>query len=75
MPLIAKINIARPDDLYAQLLSCHAHLSDEESQTYNARLILILLNHIGDTDVIAEALQLAALNNDSPIESVSNGNS
>lgn len=53
-------NIDRPDDLYADLLAAHEGLTKEESDALNARLILILANHIGDRDVLKEALAAAA---------------
>jgi len=42
------------------LLAIHESRSKEESDTINARLILILANHIGDRDVLKQALQLAS---------------
>jgi hypothetical protein len=53
-------NIARPDDFYAALLEVHDGLSKEDSDALNARLVLILCNHIGDSDVLDQALVLAA---------------
>ncbi|MFV0385279.1 DUF2783 domain-containing protein [Paracoccus sp. (in: a-proteobacteria)] len=53
-------NIARPDDFYASLLAVHEGKSKAESDALNARLILILCNHIGDRDVLDQALALAA---------------
>jgi len=52
-------NIARPDDFYAALLAAHEGLSKAESDALNARLVLILANHIGDADVLGQALDLA----------------
>ncbi|MGC9368077.1 MAG: DUF2783 domain-containing protein [Paracoccaceae bacterium] len=52
-------NIARPDDFYAALLATHEGLSKAESDALNARLVLILANHVGDADVLAQALELA----------------
>lgn len=52
-------NLSRPDETYAALVAAHQGLSDEESEALNARLVLILANHIGDDAVIAEALRLA----------------
>ncbi len=57
--LITTANIANPDDFYAELLAAHEGLSKAESDALNARLILILANHIGDRDVISEALAAA----------------
>jgi hypothetical protein len=58
--LVTRPNIADPDGFYADLLAAHAALTEAESQAFNARLILILANHIGDRAVLAEALALAA---------------
>lgn len=52
-------NIKRPDDVYDILIRAHDGLSKAQSDGLNARLILILLNHIGDESVIREALDLA----------------
>jgi hypothetical protein len=37
----------------------HRDLSDEQSERVNARLILLLANHIGDITVLREAMRLA----------------
>ncbi len=58
--LITTANIANPDDFYAELLATHEGLSKAESDALNARLILILANHIGDPGVLGQALSLAA---------------
>jgi hypothetical protein len=50
---------ANPDDLYDALIEAHRDLSEEQSATLNASLILILANHIADIDVVKEALRLA----------------
>ena len=47
------------DDFYEMLIQAHQDLSDEQSRLLNARLVLLLANHIGDLDVIAQALKLA----------------
>lgn len=52
-------NIARPDDFYAQLLAAHEGKSKADSDALNARLVLILCNHIGDPEVLGQAIQLA----------------
>jgi len=53
-------NIDRPDDFYEVLLKAHDGLSKAESDALNARLILILSNHIGDREVLNAALDKAA---------------
>lgn len=59
-PLNTEPNIARPDDFYARLLAAHDGRSKDESDALNARLILILSNHIGDAEVLEQAIDLAA---------------
>ena len=49
----------RGDDFYESLMRAHQGLSKAESHTLNARLVLILANHIGDLAVLQEALALA----------------
>ena len=48
------------DDFYEALIEAHNGLSDEQSEAFNARLILLLANHIGDLRVLREALAAAA---------------
>jgi len=57
--LVITPNIPRPDDFYAELLTLHEGLSKAESDAVNARLILILANHIGDREVLSEAMAAA----------------
>ena len=52
-------NLTRPDDVYAKLIAAHEGLNEAESHAMNARLILLLINHIGDEEVIAQALKTA----------------
>ena len=47
------------DDFYEALIDTHRNLSDEQSALVNAKLILLLANHIGDMQVLREALRLA----------------
>lgn len=57
--LITAPNIADRDDFYERLLRAHQGLDEKKSQALNARLVLILANHIGDKEVLEEALALA----------------
>ena len=52
-------NLTDADDVYDLLIHAHEGKSKEESDAFNARLILVLMNHIGDREVIAEALRIA----------------
>jgi hypothetical protein len=58
--LIETPNLPDPDGFYAELLQLHEGLSEEESHKLNARLILILCNHIGNRDVLTAAFDLAS---------------
>ncbi|MGR3466952.1 MAG: DUF2783 domain-containing protein [Shimia sp.] len=59
MELTRTANIADPDGFYDELLAAHEGLSDEESVALNARLVLLLANHVGDRGVLQEALRIA----------------
>lgn len=59
MKLVTEINLAAPDDFYQALIDMHRDLSEEQSNLVNAKLILLLANHIGDLDVLREAMQAA----------------
>ncbi|WP_172297793.1 DUF2783 domain-containing protein [Pseudoruegeria sp. HB172150] len=52
-------NLTDHDGFYAELLAAHKGLSEPESHALNAQLVLILANHIGDRQVLSEALVLA----------------
>jgi hypothetical protein len=47
------------DEFYEALIETHRGLSDAQSQLVNARLVLLLANHIGDLRVLREALAAA----------------
>ncbi len=47
------------DDIYAALVDAHQGLSDSDSHRLNTRLVLLLTNHIGDPEVVREALTRA----------------
>jgi hypothetical protein len=57
--LILDPNIPDPDDFYSELVAVHQGLSEPDSAALNARLILILANHIGDREVLTAALAAA----------------
>lgn len=57
--LILHPNLPDGDDFYDELLRAHQDLTDAESEDFNARLILVLCNHIGDRNIIRQALQAA----------------
>jgi hypothetical protein len=47
------------DDVYAALMAAHEGLSAEESARLNVRLVLLLMNHIGDRAVLEAAIAAA----------------
>lgn len=57
--LNTKPNLTDPDGFYQALLELHDGLATERSHALNARLVLILANHIGSRDVLDEAFALA----------------
>ena len=52
-------NLQACDDFYEALITAHQGLSTPESHAMNARLVLLLANHIGDQATLQHALQLA----------------
>jgi Protein of unknown function (DUF2783) len=59
MPLSTASNFARPDDAFRAIVEAHRGLSDAQSADLDAALVLILANHIGDMEVLREAITLA----------------
>lgn len=70
MPLNLQANFFEPgkryfraftpgDDFYEALIDTHRDLSDEQSAMVNAKLVLLLANHVGDISVLREAMALA----------------
>ena len=59
MTLNIEPNLARPDDFYELLIDTHRDLSADESALVNCKLILLLSNHIGDLDVLRDAMARA----------------
>lgn len=58
--LITEPNIDDPDGFYAELLALHDGRDKHRSDAINARLVLILANHIGDRAVLRQAFAFAA---------------
>lgn len=59
--LILTANFESADEFYADLLTAHEGLSKAESDAFNARLVLVLANHIGTRAILKQALAAAAL--------------
>ena len=57
--LVTDPNFTAPDDFYEALIAMHRGLTEAESARCNARLILLLANHIGDQDVLTAAMAAA----------------
>jgi Protein of unknown function (DUF2783) len=52
-------NLEQPDAFYADLLAAHEGLSKAESDAFNARLILLMANQLGDRQILADLLVAA----------------
>ncbi|MDI3382068.1 DUF2783 domain-containing protein [Xenophilus aerolatus] len=62
--LVTTPNLQSPDDFYEALIDTHQGLSDDQSHALNARLVLLLANHIGALPVLREALAAARASGD-----------
>jgi hypothetical protein len=59
MTLDTRPRLADPDALFAMLVDAHRGLDAEASRRLDARLVLLLANHIGDMEALREAIALA----------------
>jgi hypothetical protein len=59
MPLTIEPNIESPDSFYEALIETHRDLTEPQSHALNARLVLLLANHIGRLDVLQQAMTAA----------------
>ena len=59
MDLITAPHLDAADDFYEALIDAHRDLPVEQSHALNARLVLLLANHIGSQDVLKQALAAA----------------
>ena len=59
MPLNTDPNLEAPDSFYEALIVTHRDLTEAQSHALNARLVLLLANHIGQLDVLQQALAAA----------------
>ncbi len=59
MPLDTAPRLTDPDALFAALVAAHAGLDEAASRRLDARLVLLLANHIGDAAVLMEAIAVA----------------
>ena len=61
MELITTPHLDAPDDFYEALIEAHQNLDAEASHAFNARLVLVLANHIGSLAVLRKALATATV--------------
>jgi hypothetical protein len=59
MALSTSSNFAKPDDAFRMIVEAHRDLSDAQSADLDAALVLVLANHLGDIEVLREAIELA----------------
>ena len=64
MPLITDAHLESPDDFYEALIATHDGLDEAASHALNARLVLVMANHIGSLAVLREALAAARAGGD-----------
>ena len=57
--LNTELNISAPDEFYETLVDIHRFLTPEQSKLVNAKLILLLANHVGDLAVLRAAMDKA----------------
>lgn len=60
MPLNRSPNLPDPDGFYKELMDSQREMDEAQAAAMNARLVLLLANHIGDRSVLAEAIRIAA---------------
>lgn len=63
MKLCTVPNIADADGIYEKLIALHEGRDENDSMRVNARLILLLINHIGDAQIVEEAIACAGREN------------
>ncbi|MGL5363810.1 MAG: DUF2783 domain-containing protein [Bosea sp. (in: a-proteobacteria)] len=61
-PLLTESRSPAPDEAYRAIVEAQRGLNDAEAAAMNARLVLLLANHIGEMDVLRAALHLAKQN-------------
>ena len=59
MKLQKKANIVDQDGFYQELIEAQRDLSDVDASLMNCKLVILLANHIGDREVLSEAIRLA----------------
>jgi hypothetical protein len=59
MSLTLEPNLVDPDGFYEELIGCLRELGDEQAALFQARLLLVLANHVGDREVLTAAMAIA----------------
>ena len=62
MSLITEPHLEAADDFYEALIESHRDLSTAQSHALNAKLVLLLANHVGQQSVLVQALSAARAN-------------
>lgn len=57
--LVTRSQFADPDAAYVTLVEARRGLSDQAAAALDTKLVLILANHIGDLEVLKQAIALA----------------
>jgi hypothetical protein len=57
--LITQSRFPDPDAAFVALVEARRGLNEQQAAELDAKLVLILANHIGDPDILAEAIALA----------------
>ena len=59
MTLTLESNMVDPDGFYEELIGCQRDLGDEQAELFQAKLLLVLANHVGDRQVLSAAMRVA----------------
>lgn len=59
MDLNVTLNMANPDGFYKELIDSQRQMNEAEAAVMNCKLVLLLANHIGDAEVLRQALRAA----------------
>lgn len=59
MPLMTDSRFKDPDQAFVTLIEARRGLSEREASEMDAKLVLILANHIGDMQILKEAIAFA----------------
>jgi len=59
MPLMTESRFKDPDQAFVTLVEARRGLSEREASELDAKLVLILANHIGDIEVLHQAIAFA----------------